>query len=273
MSASRWPGWLWGVGAALVLGVPAGSACQGTPPEPPEPPVERPPALGASSRVLLIGNSLTGANNLAEMVEAMADSAGLSWEVEALIAGGGSIEDHWYRTGTHELIQNGRWDAVVLQQGPSSLPESRAHLRHWAAVFDEEIRAAGARTSLYMVWPESNRLDAFDRVRDSYALAAVDVDGRFLPAGEAWRAAWRRDPAAPLYGLDGFHPTAVGSYTAALAIHAGLTDRSPVGLPATLTRSNGDTLVSVPPSLAGLLQAAAAEAAAAYRNYRPADLP
>jgi hypothetical protein len=221
----------------------------------------------------MIGNSLTSANDLGGMVEALADAAGLSWEVEAITAGGGSLEDHWVRTTTRDRIRTGNWDAVVLQQGPSSLPESRAHLRQWAATFDTEIRAGGGRTALYEVWPESNRFDFFDRVRDSYALAAVDVEGRFLPAGEAWRAAWRVDPSAPLYGPDGFHPTAAGTYAAALAIYAGLTDRSPVGLPDTLQSQGGGMLVGVPPPLADVLQAAAAEAAVTYRDYRPPDVP
>ena len=272
MPSSRWSGWRWLAGLGLWLALPAASACQGSVGPSPEP-VERPPALGPGARVLLIGNSLTAANDLAVMVEALADSAGLSWKVEALTAGGASLEDHWARVGTRDRIRTGNWDAVVLQQGPSSLPESRANLREWAAVFDGAIRAAGARTSLYMVWPERNRLDAFDRVRDSYALAAADVGGNLLAAGESWRAAWRQDPAAPLYGLDGFHPSPEGSYAAALAIVAGLTGLSAAGLPGTLTYPDGEGLVSVPEPLAGILRSAATEAAATYRDYRPPDAP
>lgn len=271
MAASGWSGWLWLAGAGLMAGLPAMSACQGSDPEVPQP-VERPAALGSGARVLMIGNSLTDANLLVEMVEALADSAGLGWDVEPLV-GGGSLEDHWNRGTVQPALAGGNFDAVVLQQGPSSLVESRANLRQWSAVFDEAIRAAGGRTALYMVWPEAARVEVFDRVRDSYALAAVDVSGRFLPAGEAWRAAWRRDPATALYGPDAFHPSALGSYAAALAIVAGLTDRSPVGFARTLTRPNGDTLVTVSPSMGALLQAAAAEAAAGYRDYRPADEP
>ena len=40
----------------------------------------------------------------------------------------------------------GVWDTVVLQQGPSSLPESRRQLMVEAKRFDAEIRRAGART-------------------------------------------------------------------------------------------------------------------------------
>ena len=269
MLVSRYGTWLWLIAALLTApGIPA---CQSTGEAGGS--LERPTALGEGSRVLMIGNSLTSANNLAGMLEALADSAGLRWEVEAITAGGGSLEDHWQLTTTRDRIRTGEWNAVVLQQGPSSLPESRAHLREWTATFDAEIRAGGAWTALYEVWPERARLDVFDRVRDSYALAAVDVGGRFLPAGEAWRAAWREDPSAPLYGLDGFHPSEAGTYAAALAIFAGLTDRSPLGLPDTLRLPDGGLMVGVPPALAAALQTAAAEAAAGYRDYVPEDRP
>ena len=269
MAVSRWRSRLWVLGAVLLVALPGVSSCQGTS-DPPEP-VDRPPSLDDGDRVLMIGNSLTSANDLAAMVEALADSAGLNWEVEAITAGGGSLEDHWARVATQDRIRTGDWDVVVLQQGPSSLPESRVNLRQFAAVFDEAIRAAGARTALYEVWPESVRFEFFDRVRDSYALAAADVGGAFLPAGEAWRAAWKRDAAAPLYGPDGFHPTVEGSYAAALAIYAGLSGRSPVGLPDTIR--TGGTIVGITPALAALLQEAAAEAATTYRDYRPPDEP
>ena len=273
MRLSRWRTSVFVAVPALVLGLPSLSACQGAgSAEPPEAPAGRPSALGAGSRVLMIGNSLTSVNDVPAMVEALADAAGLDWEVEAITTGGASLQDHWLRESTVERVRQGSWDAVVLQQGPSSLPDSRINLRHWAAVIDAEVRAAGGRSSLYEVWPEQARLEVFDRVRDSYALAAVDVGGNFLPAGEAWREAWRRDPGAPLYGPDAFHPSLAGSYAAALAIYAGLSGRTPIGLPAALQIEGGGTL-SVPPPLADLLQSAALQAVEDYRDYRPPDLP
>ncbi|MDH3224200.1 MAG: hypothetical protein OEO23_10835, partial [Gemmatimonadota bacterium] len=49
--------------------------------------------------------------------------------------------------------------------------------------------------------------------------AAANVDGTLFPAGEAWRAAWRVDESLGLYGGDGFHPSVLGSYLAALTIY------------------------------------------------------
>ncbi len=173
--------------------------------------------------------------------------------------GGVSLEDHW-NLKTQDRIAAGRWRYVVLQQGPSALPESRTNLREWTARFDQVIRGAGGVTALYMVWPESYRREAFPQVSDSYRLAAQDVDGIFLPAGDAWLAAWRRKPSLSLYGPDGFHPMLAGSYLAALTIYAGLTGGSPAGLPSRLRLRNGEN-VEVDALDAPILQAAAEEAA------------
>jgi hypothetical protein len=198
------------------------------------------------------------------MVRALAAAAGLGWYVEAQLGGGASLQDHWERGLVQAEIRNGGWDAVVLQQGPSSLPESRTNLRQWTGEFDQLIREANGRTALYEVWPELARFEVFDRVRDSYALAARDVDGWFLPAGETWRVAWEEDPELQLYGGDGFHPTVAGSWAAALTIFGGLSEHSLADLPAP---------EGVDPATAERLRRAAAEALDRYSDYEPRDAP
>ena len=251
---------------ATCLAFGIGSSCAGSSSDVTDPPSPspNPAALGRGARVLFIGNSLTAANGLPEEVRALATAAGLGWEVQEELVGGAGLEEHWQRGAAQALIQSGHWDAVVLQQGPSSLPESRTNLRQWAAQFDGLVRAAGGRSALYMVWPELSRFSWFDRVRDSYALAARDVSGWFLPAGESWRAAWRGNALLALYGADGFHPTAAGSYAAALTIFAGLSGRSPLGLPAPAT---------IDSATADRLQRAAQAALEQYADYGPTDVP
>lgn len=210
--------------------------------------------------MLFIGNSLTEVNDVPSIVEALSRAGGHPLFVDSVTFGGVSIEDHWNR-GTAQRVESGGWKYVVLQQGPSSLSDSRANLREWTKRFDTVVKAQGGTTALYAVWPEAARRNVFQQVSDSYRLAAQDVSGIFLPAGDAWLAAWRRDASLPLYGSDQFHPSEMGSYLAALTIYGGLTGASPVGLPHRLTLRTGSTL-EVPASKAPLLQDAAAEALA-----------
>jgi len=234
------------------------------PSPPPGPPIPNPPGLGAGARVLFIGNSLTQVNDVPGMVRTLAAAAGLGWFVDVQLSGGASLQDQWERGQVQAKIRGSHWDAVVLQQGPSSLAESRANLREWTGAYDELVRQSGGRSALYMVWPERSRFAWFDRVRDSYALAARDVDGWFLPAGQAWRAAWEDEPELQLYGGDGFHPSVAGSWAAALTIFGGLSAHSLAGLPAP---------VGMDSTTAERLRRAAAEALERYGDYGPVDAP
>lgn len=198
--------------------------------------------LADGASVLFIGNSLTYSNELPWMLEAIALQAGKHLRTDAITIPGGALEDHFRQRTAHPALASGGYSVVILQQGPSSLPENQENLREWTARFESRIRAGGARPALYMVWPDATRLAYFDAVHASYSNAALAVNGMFIPAGEAWRAAWRVDPQLPLYDGDQFHPSALGSYTAALSMFAELYRQSPVGLPANLMLANGDVL-------------------------------
>ncbi len=209
---------------------------------------------GKPFRVLFVGNSLTATNDLPGAVGRIAeDAGGRPVESRTIAPGGVSLEDHWRATGAREALAEGSWDAVVLQQGPSSLPESRAHLVRWAKRWADEVRKHGARPALLTVWPEEERVSALPDVIASYAAAAEESGAALLPAGAAWRAAWQRDPGLALYGSDGLHPSELGTELAALVVYAGLTGASPRGLPLD---------DSVPEETARTLRESAAEALA-----------
>ena len=189
-------------------------------------------AGGASTlRVLFVGNSLTAANDLPAMVAALGERTGTPIESDTRSPGGFALEDHWELTDIAEVIARGRYGWVVLQQGPTSLPESAASLEKYAQLFAGAIRAAGGRPAIYMVWPERYRIAVFDQVVANHIAAAHDSGSVILPAGLAWWKAIHSHPGFPLYGRDGFHPSRLGSYLAAITIYARMSGRSPIGLP------------------------------------------
>jgi hypothetical protein len=213
------------------------------------------PLPDGNLRVLFIGNSLTEVNDLPHMVATIASVAGSrKIAVEAVDFGGASLEDLWNQGDALAAIARGGWDVVVLQQGPSALPESRVLLVNDTQRFADRIRAVGARPALYMVWPPLDRAGDWDAVTESYAAAARAVDGLLLPAGEALRDALQRQPALELFQTDGFHPTTTGTYLAALVIYAGLTESSVTGL------AQRTAPAALRPSDVAVLEAAAEQA-------------
>ncbi|HEU6444251.1 MAG TPA: SGNH/GDSL hydrolase family protein [Gaiellaceae bacterium] len=191
--------------AALALGGASGAG--GGPP--------------TSLRVLFVGNSLTATNDLPAGVARIAGRAGRRLEYRTVAPGGFALEDHWSQGEARSALAAGGWDVVVMQQGPSALPESQANLREWATRWAAEARARGATPALLTVWPESYRRGALSAVIGSYRRAATAARAELLPAGGAWQAAWRCEPVA-LYGRDGFHPSVLGTYAAALVVYGRL---------------------------------------------------
>lgn len=215
-------------------------------------------------RVLFVGNSLTATNDLPAVVATLARRTGSTpIDYRTIAPGGVNLEDHWASGEAREALASGQWDAVVLQQGPSSLPESQANLREWAGRFADEARANGARPALLTVWPESERSYAFPAVIRSYANAARAAHAELYPAGLAWQAAWRRNPRLPLYGPDGFHPSLLGTYLTALVVVAGLTHEQPIRRAFRIDRTG--FRLSISAARARVLGAAAAEALASSR--------
>jgi hypothetical protein len=241
---------------ALVLGVTAtAGACQ-------DPSGPTPPA-SAGLRVLFVGNSLTYYNDLPETFAAVARGAGSSLVVEMFAQPNYGLVDHLRVSGAVEAaIRTGDWDYVVLQQGPSTQPDSRDSLVAWTRLFDPIIRSAGATPALYMVWPPKGQAGGFDAARTSYQAAAAAVNGIFLPAGAAWQEALSQDAGLALYGPDNFHPSPLGTYLAAITIYEALTGFDPRQLPPS-AHANGTTL-TVPPATVRLLQDAAYEANRRY---------
>lgn len=210
------------VSALLVAAV---AACSLGPSEP-----TGPGPSDADVQILFVGNSLTYTNDLPGMVVEIAAADGAEWLARQRTAPSYSLEDHWH-AGAEAAVRAAGADFVVLQQGPSSLPRNAEHLARWSATYAPVIREAGGRPALFMVWPPRRRWHALDAVRASYEGAAESADGLLAPAGSVWGRLLEEDPALPLTLSDGFHPSRLGTYAAALTIYGSLAEIEPAGLP------------------------------------------
>jgi len=216
----------------------------------------------AGPRVLFVGNSLTDWFDMPGILAGLLHEAGFAfYRIETIALPNFGLVDHWQRPQTRAAIAGG-WDLVVLQQGPSAT-EGRPSLLEYSQRFATEIRDAGGEPALFMVWPAASNLDDLDGVSDSYATAAELVDGLLFPVGEAWRSAWARDEDLRLYDDDGFHPSILGSYLAALVFFEQITGLDPAVLSGEFCVP-GWGRVELSAGLTELLQEAAAEANANF---------
>jgi hypothetical protein len=195
--------------ALVAAGALAAVACIG-------PAAATDPSAPRQDAILFIGNSLTSANDLPRRCAVIAAASGMPIETESVTIGGASLLDHWDDGRAQRAIASRRWTAVVMQQGPSTLPESRDELTRLAARFGQEIRRAGGKPALLMVWPLPGQQAA--DVSASYRAAALATDSVLIPAGDAWMRAKAVDPSLVLTDADGYHPSPLGTELAALAV-------------------------------------------------------
>lgn len=242
---------------ALTLASAACGSDGATDPVPVEPDAE----------ILFIGNSLTATNNLPAVVNTVAEAAGLDVATRAVALGSFSLEDHWDQ-GIDNFIRTAQADLVVIQQGPSSLPENQLHLQQWTDSIARAVREVGGETAVLMVWPTPDRRFAYDDVRDAYLNAAEQAGATFVPAGEALRVLFDQGTLefAP-FGGDGFHPSPVGTVTMALVLVATLFDQEVADLPAEMPAGSRDGIaISIPESTADFIYAVTDSVVAAWAD-------
>lgn len=257
--------WAMGVISSLAIvacasrGDPASDGPIVGPDQPPAPPPATP---SVTLSVLFIGNSLTYYNDLPATLSGIAASAGDRIHTEMVAGPRQTLMDHLGADGAAEAaIRRGGWNYVVLEEGSSGDSASRATLVDAVRQFDVLVRAAGARTALYMVWPPADRPEDFCPIGAAYADAAAAVEGVLLPAGAAWASVLQQNPGVELYDRDGAHPAPLGTYLAAITIYETLTGHDSREL-STRAVVNG-VVLSEPANTIRLLQEAAHSAAAA----------
>ena len=224
---------------------------------------------GGGSAILFIGNSLTEANDLPRRVQDLSRDAGAPIDVSAVVFGGFSLEDHLNEGPAVARIRSRPWTVVVLQQGPSTLPGSRAALVRDATRMATEIRAVGGRPALLMVWglPGQRQED----VSASYRAAAEATGSVLITAGDAWQIALARDRSLRMTDTDGFHPNPLGTWLAALTVHCTLNRSLPPALTLAVERQRASFDLSDAQSR--ILHEAACAGALAGGPLRAASLP
>jgi hypothetical protein len=184
----------------------------------------------APLKVLFIGNSFTARNDLPGLLGRLAAARGKNLEHRLISAGGASLRTHWNAGEALKAIQGGRYDHVVLQE-QSTLPVKNAKRMHEnVRLFDEAIKAAGAKTVLYMTWARQNTPESQQAITDAYASIGRELGAAVVPVGLAWQRFLGKHDQPVLHDKDQSHPALAGSYLAACVFLAVLFEQSPVGI-------------------------------------------
>ena len=177
-------------------------------------------------RVLMLGNSLTTANGMPDLLARRLDA-----EVVVHARGGARLAEHLNpktKLGekTQRALAGERWDYVVLQEMSNGPVTSRERFLEASSSLCEMVRANGAQPILYATWayaPDCPKLaklglthdQMHKRMHAAFAEAA-QVGGALL--ADAEKAFFRHADKESLYAPDGVHPSEAGSKLAANCI-------------------------------------------------------
>ncbi|MCQ2428341.1 MAG: hypothetical protein MJ137_08105 [Clostridia bacterium] len=168
---------------------------------------------GKQLRILFIGNSHTYKNCLPEVLKDIAAKDGID-VIPAMIAHGGwSLEKHCGEPEAACNIRLGRYDYVVLQEHTHPFAERCEYL---GAVkrLDEMIRAAHARTVIYMTWAAKKAPENQAEITALQTESASVTGALLANVGEQL---WQQSPEFinGFFAPDGEHPSAQGTAFAA----------------------------------------------------------
>lgn len=217
----------------------------------------------AQTAVLFLGNSYTAYNNLPQLTADLAASAGYEMTTGSNTPGGFSFNGHSVNTTSQQLIGQGIWDYVVLQEQSQipSFPISQVETEcfPFAELLNDQILAANpcAETVFYMTWGRENG-DAQncanwppvctyegmdDLLYERYMQLAGDNEALVSPVGRVWRFLRENFPQIQLYSGDGSHPSAAGSYAAACTMFSVIFDADPELISDDFTLSAADAAI------------------------------
>jgi len=170
------------------------------------------------TRILFVGNSLTYFNDLPKLVDREAGRKGHGVWTKMLAHPNYAILDHWADGEVQGLIEDGDFDFVIIQQGPSSQAFGREVLFEFGKKFSDLCNANEAKLVFFMVWPSRTYYYTFDGVITNHREAAIATRSILCPVGEVWKKHFDDTGDFSYYGPDGFHPSLKGSEVAAEVI-------------------------------------------------------
>lgn len=174
-------------------------------------------------RILMLGNSLTSANDLPGAVARLTGA-----HVAAHTRGGARLAeqlnpDTRMGAATRSALRDERWDYVVLQESSNGPVVHRASFLRSAEGLCTLARQAGATPVLYATWayrPGCAKLARMEMdfeemaraLDEAYREAAMRGGALLADVGGVFRA---RGGDAALYAADGLHPSELGTRLAA----------------------------------------------------------
>ncbi len=205
-------------------------------------------------KILFLGDSHTTTNELPRLIEELLRGRKHN-EVEIVVQAepDSHFESHWESARSRELLKQGDWDFVVLQDRPQEADDSGKFMNYGTQLV-KEAKAHGAKeVLLFDPWLRYGHFEDQYTFNDAYERLAESTEAHVVPVGEAWSSTLQAYPDIRLHDSDNFHASPSGSYLSACVFFRAFTGENPVGLTSRV-QWQGQPLVSIEATEAEKLQ-------------------
>lgn len=206
--------------------------------------------------VLFLGNSYTYVNDVPNLVENLAKAEGLTLTYGEHTGGGWTLEKHWNSDKTLNLIRDGNWDVVIIQEQSRRTSDKPKDVCQnsftYANLLADEVHKHNpeAKIQWYLTWgrpfgdddrcqdiPQVCTFDGMqDAITETYsAYGCMFKPGQVAPVGEGFRQyklMLGEAEFSTLYNTNGVsdhHASLKGSYLSACAHFSTLFGRKCLG--------------------------------------------
>lgn len=184
--------------------------------------------------VLFVGNSYTYYSNMPHLVSLISDNTQTKLVTSKSVVGGARLSEHWRGERglkTLELIKNGHFDIVVLQDHSMSAIDYPDSLLLYVKKFAEFIKENNAQPYLYCTWARNKVPQYQETITSVYDQAAQENNMELVPVGDTWALAKCIRPQIDLFTSDGSHPSPLGAFLTACTFVKELSNELPEKLP------------------------------------------
>ena len=197
----------------------------------------------SAENILFIGNSYTGGikSTLSELFK----KENTATKLEFINPGGKNLMFHVTNPKTMQVIKNGDWDKIILQdqsQTPA-LPNYNKIFHKATAEFTKLFKSLKKQPKVYyyMTWgrrdgdkknakvfPDYETMQ--ELLTENYNKAATVNKATIVPVGLAFKEVFKKHPDFfnNLYAKDGSHPSKAGAYLAACVFYGTILDQAPI---------------------------------------------
>jgi hypothetical protein len=189
-----------------------------------------------SPKILFVGNSLTFINMIPWLVADFSTKLRHDTpDVYQLLKPGANLETHDRLGHFKKLVENQKFDYVVIQEQTGRSLDEPAEVEKWLKRSAETAKISGARVIVFEPWVNRIFSDEQSLIHQNFEQANKRLGLTLAPVGDAFFDERTEKTKLKVYAEDDHHASASGSYLAACILYETIFGSNCAGAPSSVS--------------------------------------